>query len=64
MYTVNESHSPPYFYFTDFEAFLTRVVSFGNIWLSEILPLYVSLNKASADVQKLAMAGDLGIGVE
>ena len=64
MYTVSDSHSLLYFYLTDFEAFLTRVVSFGNIWLSEILPLYVSLNKASDDVQKLAIAGDLGIGVE
>ena len=64
MYTVSDSHSLLSFYLTDFEAFLTKVVSFGNIWLSEILPLYVSLNKASADVQKLAMAGDLGIGVE
>ena len=64
MYTVNARHSLFYCYFTDFEAFLTKVVNFGNIWLSEILPLYVSLNKASDDVQKLAMAGDLGIGVE
>ena len=64
MYTVTASHSLFYFYLTDFEAFLTKVVNFGNIWLSEILPLYVSLNKASDDIQKLAIAGDLGIGVE